>query len=200
LGRELSIGSEVQELFFLQDAILRMIHQFPLHRNVATRAKQRISPAEFLEQQLKRFARDDPKAAGIRRRAAGKDLRKLVTNGFVAEVAVQPVIADPLEPLGQDVLDHPADESQHGQGFVLDRLGLMVLVPIADGGAIVLLDPPHGDRRPRRRIWPGTGPSLVLREARFPVGGRPRTLGGNLSSPGRAPDQGRDRPRVAGAW
>ena len=65
---------EVQELFLFQDAILRMIHHFPLHRKAATRAKQRITPPELLEQELKRFAGEDTKAAGINGKVAGEDL------------------------------------------------------------------------------------------------------------------------------
>jgi len=75
LGRESFIGSvEVQKLFLFQDAILRMIHHFPLHRKAATRAKQRITPPELLEQELKRFVGEDTKAAGIDGKAAGEDL------------------------------------------------------------------------------------------------------------------------------
>ena len=60
---------------------------------------------------------------------------------------MQAEVANALKAFGQDVLDHAADETQHGQGGVLDGVGLVILVPVADLLAVVLLDAANRDRR-----------------------------------------------------
>ena len=101
-------------MLLFQDAVLGMIHQFPVHGHVATRAEQRVSAEGLVEEPLEGFARKDAVAVGIGRCVARKELLHLMADGLVADVAVQAVIADPLKSLGQQVLDHTTDESQDG--------------------------------------------------------------------------------------
>jgi len=87
-----------------------------------------------------------PNAGGkdaVTSRIAGRGGRpqggQLLADRLVAGVAVQAEVANALESLGQEVLDHSADEPQRRQGRVLNGLGLVVLVPVADLLAVVLL-------------------------------------------------------------
>ena len=117
-----------------------MIHQFPVHGRLATRAEQRVAAKGLIEEPLEWFAGKNTVAVGIGWWVTRKELLHLMADGLVADVAVQAIIADPLKSLGQQVLDHATDESQDGQGLVLDGLSLMVFIPIANGGSVVLLD------------------------------------------------------------
>ena len=72
---------------------------------------------------------------------------QLLADLFIPDVAVQAVVADALKALGQNVLDHSTDEAEHGKRLMLDRLGLVILVPVADRWPVVLLDASHIDGR-----------------------------------------------------
>ena len=84
-----------------------------------------------------------------------KTLTRPGTRRVVPPLAVEPIVADPLEALGQDVLHHAPDEPQDRQRLVLDRLAAMVPAPrSSEAGPLVLarlrLRPPRCGRLPPR--------------------------------------------------
>ena len=73
-------------------------------------------------------------------RIRGKNLTDDLPHFDVSTIAVNAEIADALKSLWQDMLDHSPDEGQDGQRGMLNGLGLVISVPVADGFLVILLD------------------------------------------------------------
>ena len=116
-----------------------MVDQRQVHGIAARRAAPGVCAERLGEALGKRLSWDDAVAAGM---AVGpRPGCELVAHRVVLPMTVYPVVADPLEALGQDVLHHASEEPEDRERLVLDRLGAMVAVPGGDGVPIVALDP-----------------------------------------------------------
>ncbi len=124
-----------------------MINQLQRHFVITLWAKQRIF-AEAVEETLsKRFRRQYPITSGVIRHLGRYNIGKLFSHFLIAYVAVQAVITDSLKSFWQDVLCHPSDELEYGEGFLLNLASFMVPVPVADRFAIIAFDPSYRDGR-----------------------------------------------------
>ena len=114
----------------LEDAVPGMFDPFEFHRVLAS-GTQEGGTAEALEEELpKGLAGEDAEASRVRPRAGRHHRRQGFAGPRVADVAVEAVVADALEALREDVLDHPPDEPQHREGGMFDLAGPMVAVPV----------------------------------------------------------------------
>jgi len=110
-------------------------------------AKQGVFAKAFPETLRQRFRGQDAVTSGVIGPVGRYHIRQLFSHRLIAYMAVHPVIADSLKSLGQDVLHHSSQELQGREGFMLDLSGLVVMIPIADGFAVVVFDPAYRDRR-----------------------------------------------------
>ena len=110
-------GLDVEQFVVFYGAIVGMINQFQFHGLATAWTAQGIVAETFKEQLGKGFAGYDAIASRVRgcrevRRGSGwNNACQLLSNLFIAHVAVQAVVADTSKALGQEVLDHAADEA-----------------------------------------------------------------------------------------
>ena len=138
----------LKERELAEDTIARMIDQLPLQNIAALGADQRVFAEGFLEPLDEGRSGQHAVAFAVVRwgRGLGEGGQGFAVPGITG-IGVQAVIADALESFGQDVLDHASDEVQDRQSFVLDGVGLMVVVPVSDRLAVVPFNASQGDRR-----------------------------------------------------
>ncbi len=89
-----------------------MIQQFPVHGRAAAGAQQRILTEGGQEQLSEGGPRQHAVTPGIEGPGGGKERGQQFPHLLVARVTVQAKVANALKALGQDVLHHPADETQ----------------------------------------------------------------------------------------
>jgi len=138
----------LKELELAEDTIAGMIDQLPLQDIAALGADQRVFAEGVLKPLREGLSGQHTVAVGVVRWGGGlgEGGQGLPVPG-VTGIGVQAVIADPLEALGQDMLNHAADEAQDRQRFVLDGVGFVVAIPIAHHLAVIAFDPSDADRR-----------------------------------------------------
>ena len=124
-----------------------MINQFQRHFVITFWAKQRVFAEAVEEALLKRLGRQNPVASGINGTVGRNDLGQLFSDLLITHIAVESVISDSLKAFGQNVLNHPSDESQDREGFVFNLSCLVIAVPVADGLTIVGFHSANRDRR-----------------------------------------------------
>lgn len=66
---------------------------------------------------------------------------------LIADIAMQAIIANALESLWENVLDHTADETKNGKVCIFDVTGAMIPIPVLDVFLVVVLNAAHGDGR-----------------------------------------------------
>ena len=89
-----------------------MIQQFPVHRRATAGAQQRVLTEGGEEQLSEGGPRQHTVTPGIEGPGGGKERGQQFPHLLVARVTVQAKVANALKALGQDVLHHPADETQ----------------------------------------------------------------------------------------
>ena len=124
-----------------------MMNQLQRHFVITLWAKQRVFAEAVEEALLKRLGRQNPVSSGVNGTVRWNDLGQLFSDLLVAHIAVESVISDSVKSFGQNVLNHPSDESQDRKGFVYNLSCLMVAVPVANGLAIVSFNSANRDRR-----------------------------------------------------
>ena len=124
-----------------------MINQLQRHFVITLWAKQRVFAEAVEEALLKRLGRQNPVASGINGTVRRNDLGQLFSDLLITHIAVESVISDSLKSFGQNVLNHPSNESQDRKGFVYNLSCLMVAIPVADGLTIVSFNSANRDRR-----------------------------------------------------
>jgi hypothetical protein len=112
-----------------------------------TQTKKRVEGKGLEEALSKGLAGKDMKAMGKGKRVGREDLCQAISGGCIADVSMQTIIANALEPLGKNVLNHATDETLSGKGGILDGFGAMISIPVSNSLTIVLLNPAHGNRR-----------------------------------------------------
>jgi len=76
-----------------------------------------------------------------------EDLGEVSSDVFIADITMQAIIANALESLWENVLDHTADETKNGKVCILDVTGAMIPIPVLDVFSVVVLNAAHGDGR-----------------------------------------------------
>ena len=114
-----------------------MINQLQRHFVITLWAKQRVFAEAVEEALLKRLGRQNPVASGVNGTVCWNDLGQEFSGLLVTHIAVESVISDSLKSFGQDVLNHPSDESQDREGFVFNLSCFVIAIPVANGLAIV---------------------------------------------------------------
>ena len=89
-----------------------MFDYFKLHCFPTAGTAERIFPEAFEEELSEALARENLKAPWVRRHYGGQKLSDGFAHFRVSDVAVKSAVADALETLGEDMLNHPADEAK----------------------------------------------------------------------------------------
>ena len=124
-----------------------MIDQLQEHNVVAFGTKQRVFPEAFKEPLCERFWPKNAISSGIIGYVGREDIFDVFSALAVTNIAVKPIITDSLKSLWQDVLHHSSDELDGREGFMLDLARFVVVIPVADGFAIIFFDSAYRDRR-----------------------------------------------------
>ena len=123
------------------------MNQFQFHGSATARTAQRVGAEAFKEELGEGGSGKNMVSSGVSRYVGRENHGDVLSHELIAGVAVETVVANPLKALGEDVLDHPADETEDGEGFVLNGAGFMVSIPVLDCVSVVMLDTPDGDGR-----------------------------------------------------
>ena len=124
-----------------------MINQLQRHLVITLWTKQRVFSEAIEETLLKWFVRQDPVASGVSGYISRDDFGKAFSHLLVTYIAVKSVITDSVKSLWQDVLNHPSDESEDGEGYLFDLPCFVVTVPVADGFTVISFNSADRDRR-----------------------------------------------------
>ena len=124
-----------------------MMNQLQRHIAITLWAKQWIFAEAVEETLLKRLGGQNPIASGINGTVGRDDLDQVFSDLLVTHIAVESVISDSMKSFGQDVLNHPSDELEYRECFMLNLSCLVVAVPVADGLSIVGFNSSNRDRR-----------------------------------------------------
>lgn len=129
----------------MDGAIVWMVDQLQFHDSVASRTSERVAIKGLEEELSEGFAGEDAKAFGIGRHVMREDLGEMCSDLLIADITVQAVIANALEALWENVLNHTTDETKNGKVCIFDLSGTMVPVPVLYGFSVVVLNAAHGD-------------------------------------------------------
>ena len=124
-----------------------MINQLQRHFVLTLWAKQRVFAEAVEEALLKGFGRQHPVASGIDGAFRRDNFRQLFSDLSISHIAMESVISDSLKSFGQNVLNHPSNETQDREGFVYNLSCLMVAIPVANGLTVVGFNSANRDRR-----------------------------------------------------
>jgi len=91
---------------------LGMINQLQRHVVMTLWAQQRVFAEAVEEALLKRLGRQHPVASRINGTVRWDDLSQLFSDLLITHIAMESVISDSLKSFGQNVLNHPSNESQ----------------------------------------------------------------------------------------
>jgi hypothetical protein len=140
-------GPILEEFILSDGAILGMVDQLQFPEMATTQAKEGVEGKGLEEALNKRFAGKDTKAVGCGKCMGRENLCQVISGGRIADVSMQTIIANALEPLGENVLNHATNETLNGKGGVLDLFRAMIPIPVSNHLTIVLLNTAHGNGR-----------------------------------------------------
>ena len=109
-------------------------------------AKQRVFAEAVEEPLLKGLGRQNPVASGVGGYVGRDDLGQVFSHLLVTYIAVESAIPDSVKSFWQDVLNHPSQELECREGFMLNLSCFMVAIPVADRFAVIVFDPSYRDR------------------------------------------------------
>ena len=124
-----------------------MVDQLQFHDPVASGTEERVAAKVLEEELLKWFTWKDAEAIGIGRYIIREDLGELSSDILITDIAMQAVIANALEALWEDVLNHPADKTKDREGGIFDLSGTMVSVPVPNSFSVIALNASDRDGR-----------------------------------------------------
>ncbi len=123
-----------------------MINQLQRHIVITFGTKQGVFAEAFEETLLKRFGGQNPVASGVGGCISRDNICELFSHLFVTNISVQSVIADSVESLWQNVLNHTSDEAENREGFMFDLSCFVVTVPVADRFTVIPFNSANRDR------------------------------------------------------
>jgi len=107
-----------------------VVDQFEFHGAFAPRAEKRVASEAFKEELPEGLPGQDAEAFGAGGYFGGEHCGDPGAVVLVVDVAVESVVADALEALGEDMLNHAPDKAKDGQGFMLDLPRFVIPVPV----------------------------------------------------------------------
>ena len=122
------------------------MNQLQRHFVLTLWTQQRVFAEAVEEALLKRLGRQNPIASGIHGTVRWNDLSQRFSDLLITHIAMESVISDSLKAFGQNVLNHPSNESQDRKGFVYHLSCFVVAIPVADGLTIVGFHSANRDR------------------------------------------------------
>ena len=156
-------GFILEEFIGSEGAILGMVDQLQFHEMSAILTKQWVE-GEGLEEPLnKGLVGKNAKAIGREKWMGREDLCQVISDSRIANMSMQAIIANALEPLGKNVLNHATDETLNGKGGILDVFGAMISIPVSNSLTIVVLNTTHGNGRRDHIFGQVTGQPLSAR-------------------------------------
>jgi hypothetical protein len=159
----LGSGFILEEFIRSEGAILGMVDQFQFHEMSATPTKQWVEGKGLEKPLSKGLAGKNAKAIGREKWMGREDLCQVISDGRIANMSMQAIIANALEPLGENVLNHATDETLNGKGGILDLFRAMIPIPVSNRLTIVVLNTAYGNGRRDHIFGQVTGQPLSAR-------------------------------------